>query len=405
VKTLLAVALAGITGCGASHPTASAISKGPWVERVDDTHATIFWESITQGPVEAAIAVEGQKQERFVTGVPTETHVVSSWGQNLGVKQPDLPGTYFRNEIAIDQLLPDTCYTWRVRSSGKNAVASGDQLGRFCTARPSGKDFTFHAIGDTNPILGHTIPTLMHTLAAKPDFTVHLGDMQYYSSVAETWVYWFGAMAPLLRSGALFPTVGNHENENNGMEYDDYYGRLFVPASTDLSLTQWYRFTSGGVWFFAIDTEDSLDTGSDQNNWLGPALADAQGQPGFRFSVVFMHRPLYTLGDTAPELTSRHVLEPIFQATGVKLVLAGHMHGYERFETPSGITYITCAGGGGTIGDPSANVNAYPDDAPLRVAVSNHYSACLYSVSAGKISSTVIDEFGATIDSFDKAVP
>ena len=394
-----------LAGCSATHPTASAVSKGPWVERVDDTHATILWESTTQGAVEAAVTVEGQKNERLIAGVPVETHVVASWGSNLGLKQPDLPGTYYRNEVAVDGLMPDTCYTWRVRSSGASSVQSGDQTGRFCTARPAGKDFTFHAIGDTNPILGHTLPTLMHTLAAKPDFTLHLGDMQYYSSVAETWVYWFGAMAPLLRAGALFPTVGNHENENDGTEYDDYYGRLFVPASTDSTLSKWYSIESGGVWFFAIDTEESLDAGSEQNSWLGQALASAMAQPGFRFSVVFMHRPLYTLGDTAPELTSRHVLEPIFMATGVKLVLAGHMHGYERFEPPSGITYITCAGGGGTIGDPSANVAAYPDDAPYRLAVSDHYSACLYSVTAGQISSTVIDEFGATIDSWNKQVP
>jgi hypothetical protein len=39
------------------------------------------------------------------------------------------------------------------------------------------------------------------------------------------------------------------------------------------------------------------------------------------------------------------------------------------------------------------------------VAVSNHYHACLYTVGAGTLSSTVIDEAGATIDQFDKAVP
>jgi hypothetical protein len=81
------------------------------------------------------------------------------------------------------------------------------------------------------------------------------------------------------------------------------------------------------------------------------------------------------------------------------------MHGYERFEAPSGITWVTCAGGGGIIKNPSENVAVYPDDAALRVAVSDRYHACLYSVSAGKLSSKVVAEDGTVIDSFDKVVP
>src|SRR6185369_4196498 len=102
-------------------------------------------------------------------------------------------------------------------------------------------------------------------------------------------------------------------------------------------------------------------------------LADAQATPGFRFSIVYMHRPFYTLGDTSPQLDSRKLLEPFFQTLGVKLVLAGHMHGYERFLPPSGITYITCAGGGGVINDVNKGITTYPDDAPYRQVVSDHY--------------------------------
>ena len=44
-------------------------------------------------------------------------------------------------------------------------------------------------------------------------------------------------------------------------------------------------------------------------------------------------------------------------------------------------------------------------DAPYRMAVSNHYHDCLYKVTPGQLSSTVIDEFGATIDQFQHPVP
>jgi len=386
-----------LCACTPSHPTESALSKGPWTERIADTSATVRWESTTQGMVELALSVEGSTVEEIHQGQSVETHVVGDWPYN--VKQPDLPGTYYRNEIDLGGLQPSTCYTYRMRSP------KGDQKGRFCTARASGTPFTFMAIGDTNPILGHTVPTLNHVLPANPDFVVHLGDMQYYSSAAETWAYWFDVMAPMLRAGAILPTVGNHENEADGTEYDDYYGRLFVPAGPDADEQLYYHYETGGVHFFSLNTEEPLAIDSPQTAWIKQALADAQASDGFRFSIVYMHRPFYTLGDAAPQLDGRKLLEPFFQTLGVKLVLAGHMHGYERFLPPSGITYVTCAGGGGVINDVNAGVGTYPDDAPYRQVVSDHYHACLYSISDGQLSSTVIDEFGSTIDQFTLTVP
>jgi hypothetical protein len=39
------------------------------------------------------------------------------------------------------------------------------------------------------------------------------------------------------------------------------------------------------------------------------------------------------------------------------------------------------------------------------VASSDRYHACLYYVSAGKLSSKVVAEDGTVIDQFDKSVP
>ncbi len=399
----MAALLLALAGCDKlTHPCASQVTKRPWVERTDESHATILWESANDGCVEAEIAPEGALLMQLATGKSTETHVVGTFG--AGLAQPDLPGTYYRNEVALDGLAADTCYSYRTRASGTKAQKAGDVDGRFCTARSSGADFTFLGIADTDPILGHTLPTLMQVLPANPDFTIHGGDIQYYSAIAETWSYWFGAMAPLLSQGALFPAIGNHESETP-TEIDDYYNRLFQPATVE-GTTQWFHFSSGGVHFFALDTEtSSLDAGSDQVNWLQGALTAAQATAGFRFSVVYFHRPFYTCGDTDPLLTARALIEPMFLAGGVKFVMQGHMHGYERFEVPNGLTYVTCAGGGGVIGDVNANVATYPADAALRVAASDRYSACLYTVTTGMLSSKVLAEDGTLIDQFDKVVP
>jgi Calcineurin-like phosphoesterase len=385
-----------LVACNAAviHPCASSVTKGPWVERVDETHATILWESADKGCVEAEV------DKRVVVGTAVETHVVGSFG--AGLPKPDEPGTYYRNEVALDGLTG--CPSYRVRASGTKAQAAGDLDGRFCTARSPGADFTFLATADTDPILGHTVPTMMKVLPENPDFIVHGGDVQYYSAIAETWAYWFGAMAPLLRQGAFYPAVGNHESESP-TEFDDYYDRLFAKATTELT-EPWFHFSSGGVHFFALDTENSsLDAGSEQVTWLQNSLAAAQASPGFRFSVVYYHRPLYTVGDSSPQLNARMVLEPIFLGGGVALVIQGHMHGYERFEVPNGLTYVTCAGGGAVIDNVNQNVSVYPADAALRVASSDRYHMCLFYVSAGKLSSKVVAEDGSVLDQFEKPVP
>jgi hypothetical protein len=372
------------------------VTKGPWVERVDEAHATLLWESADRGCVEAEV------DKRVLGGTAVETHVVGTFGK--GLPKPDEPGTYYRNEVAVDGLTAGSCYDYRIRASGTVAQTAGDLSGHFCTARASGADFTFLGIADTDPILGHTVPTLMQVLPAKPDFTIHGGDIQYYSAIAETWAYWFGAMAPLLRNGAFYAAVGNHESESP-TEFDDYYDRLFA-RSTPEKTTPWFHFSSGGVHFFALDTENSsLAAGSEQVNWLSAGLTAAKASAGYRFSVVYFHRPLYTVGDTTPQVDARAVLEPIFLDGGVALVMQGHMHGYERFEVANGLTYVTCAGGGGVINDVNGNVANYPDDAKLRVASSDRYHACLYTVTTGKLSSKVVAEDGTVLDQFDKAVP
>jgi hypothetical protein len=286
--------------------------------------------------------------------------------------------------------------------------------GRFCTARPAGTPFRFMAIGDTNPALGRTAGILTNVLPRKPDFVVHMGDIQYYSSIIETQVFWFRKMQPMLsEGGGFFPAIGNHEFELKSATFDewaDYSHRFWYDPSAQLDgQPQYYSFDWGGVTFAAIDTEIPWGAGSDQAVWLEATLAAAKARPGHRFAVVYMHRCLYTLGDTDAELSQRHDLWPIFEAQGVRLVLQGHMHGYERFMVPAAggydIPVITTAGGGATIGDLNQNVGKYPADAPLRTSYAAKPHAVDFQVGAGSLHGDVIDDGGVLLDSFDIDVP
>src|SRR5690606_14289622 len=118
----------------------------------------------------------------------------------------------------------------------------------------------------------------------------------------------------------------------------------------------YFETESGGVHLFALDTEMSIAPESEQGLWLVRRLGEISGRAGYRASVVFLHRPLVTCGDKTQDDAARNGWAPIFAAHKVRLVVQGHMHGYERFEL-DGITYLTTGGGGGLLGDVEQNVS------------------------------------------------
>jgi acid phosphatase type 7 len=297
------------------------------------------------------------------------------------------------HEAALDDLAPATCYAYTLD-------AGSDLAGRFCTARASGDPVRFMAIGDTNPGLGDsTAKVLAQAIPRGPDFIVHAGDIQYYESTLETWALWFPVMAPMLRQGSFFPAIGNHESEKP-TEFAEYYTRFFAGAG--VGQLEYYRFDSGGVSFFSLDTELPFGAGSAQATWLEAGLVDAAAAPGHLFSVVLMHRPFVTCGDSGDKIAELDHFTPIFESNGVSLVIQGHMHGYERFEIGP-ITFVTTAGGGGLLGNVDENIDR--PQCAMRVESGAFFHAALFEVSGGMLAGDVVDEDGVSRDSFTKALP
>ncbi len=362
---------------------------------VDATSARVRWEACRPGTsLTVSFSPEGGGPGQSVEA----TETVATTSVTTKSADPNFPadyaGTWYMHEAALTDLLPATCYAYQL-------AADDTATGRFCTARNLGEPFRFMAIGDTNPALGSTAHVLDNVLPMNPDFVVHGGDIQYYSSLLETWAIWFQLMAPMLRQGALFAAIGNHESETP-TEFTEYTERFFGNAGFD-GTEQYYRFESGGVWFFCLDTEEPLDLSTPQGAWLASSLADAAGKPGYRFGIVYFHRPFVTCGDTGDDPTARQEFEPLFEQFKVPLVLQAHMHGYERFVFP-GITYVTTAGGGGTIGDPNANLQR--SYCGQRVASGGFFHATVIDVGGGgdaggaELSAKVVDDQGAVRDTF-----
>jgi hypothetical protein len=370
----------------------AAVNKGPWVLAIDETSAKIRWESCVSNASGISYSKEGDSSITKAPSKVTVTKIDTTIEVPL-LEDADWAGTYYMNEVALTGLTAGTCYSYSVDSDASIHA-------RFCTARPSGTNFEFIGIGDTNPGLGVAPAMVQKAYAAKPDFTIHAGDVQYYSSGLETWTSWMASMAPMLRTGGFFPCVGNHESERD-TEKHDYYDRFFGGAGFD-GTNDYYRFESGGVWFFSLDTEEDDMPTSLQGKWLETQLLDAQSKPGFRFSIVFLHRPWATCGDQSDHPDERAAWTPIFEKTGVKMIVQGHMHGYERFELGS-LTYITTAGGGGALGNVDANITR--DICASRKASGNFFHTVLFEVTAGQIKGTVTDDHDAVRDTFTEVVP
>jgi 3',5'-cyclic AMP phosphodiesterase CpdA len=135
---------------------------------------------------------------------------------------------------------------------------------------------------------------------------------------------------PLLDAGVKFyASLGNHDNPNQ---------RFYKPFN--MGEKRYYNFKNGNVEFFALD---STYMDPQQLDWLQGKLKDSNSA----WKICYFHHPLYSDGKYhGPDMDLRARLEPIFQKAGVKIVLSGHEHVYERLKPQNGITYFVLGNSG-----------------------------------------------------------
>jgi 3',5'-cyclic AMP phosphodiesterase CpdA len=103
---------------------------------------------------------------------------------------------------------------------------------------------------------------------------------------------------------------------------------------------RYYSYKKGNAEFFALDS-NYMDP--QQIDWLNKTLHDS----GAAWKICFFHHPLYSDGRFhGPDTDLRMRLEPIFQANGVRVVLSGHEHLYERIKPHNGIYYFVLGNSG-----------------------------------------------------------
>jgi 3',5'-cyclic AMP phosphodiesterase CpdA len=220
-------------------------------------------------------------------------------------------------------------------------------------------------------------------LAGRPaDALVTLGDNDYTESPAAFRANWLGSFGWAAADGLLVAgTLGNHDVRVQGGRYE--FDLLGMPG-------RYYRRRVGDVGLFLVD---STNLGRAQLRWLEASLASSDAP----WKVVAMHHPAYSCGGYLGDPRVRSLLVPIFERTGVDLVLAAHDHNYQRFAPRGGVTYVVHGGGGAGL----YPLRSCPASFPVRVrARTAHGWLYLRSADDGSLRVRAIGRWGGAHDDF-----
>lgn len=209
---------------------------------------------------------------------------------------------------------------------------------------------------------------------------VTLGDNDYTRgrSFASSWNASFGwlAAADVGVSGAL----GNHDVQVRRGRYE--FGLLRMPGP-------YYVRRVGEVEVIVLD---STAISAAQTSWLRGTLA---ARTGFR-RIVVLHHPPFTCGGHLGSTAVQRAWVPLFARSGVKLVLSGHDHNYQRFQR-DGVTYVVHGGGGAGL----YTLRPCPAGYPRRVAARVGHGFVHVTADAGSLLVRIVDLTGKTVDRFE----
>lgn len=182
-----------------------------------------------------------------------------------------------------------------------------------------------------------------------PDALLLSGDVPYNGSVVNDYEVYREETASWRRAGLrVYPAIGNHELR--GDQAHDLMN--WWNAFPEFKNRRWYSVAFKNVYLITLDSNLPLTDNSPQQKWLIDQLDHLPQKTQFVF--FSLHHPPVADSikgnhshDVRPnEQALAELLEK--RAPGIKakfIVIAGHIHNYERFFV-NGITYLVSGGGG-----------------------------------------------------------
>ena len=216
-----------------------------------------------------------------------------------------------------------------------------------CATAAPAEPFTFGVIGDygTNNTAERDVANLVKSW--NPSFILTLGDNNYSSSPTSwdpnigqyyhEYIYnykgQYGAGSPTRR---FFPNIGNHDYDAGIDGYLDFFD---LPGNE-----RYYSYRHGPVEVFVLNSNpgepDGISKTSKQATWLQSVMAASDAN----WKIVSLHHPPYASGGTSSTMRWP------FEQWGADVVMAGHLHNYERLHVGNIDFFINGLGGAGISG-------------------------------------------------------
>jgi hypothetical protein len=304
--------------------------------------------------------------------------------------------------VRLEGLSPDAEYAYEILDEAR-AIARGF---RFRTdPGPEGRPIRLALTGDSGLGNDHQRALAGVIRGAEPDLFLHAGDLDYLGNVDRSV---FEPYREVLGNVCMYAVPGNHD-------LDFTWRDFFVPPEENPEGTgTYYSFDWGCAHFVGLDTNIALDSESEQIRWLIQNLEEPRA-PGIRWTVLFLHEPVYTVGAYAFDSTLQppKVIPEIVDEYGVDLVLTAHDHNYQRthplrggvprdawqdpeFIQPRGTVYLVSGGGGGHL---YPEIPGSKDRLRVKMLLSV-YHVTMLEIGADRISVDVLGEDGLPIDAF-----
>ena len=192
---------------------------------------------------------------------------------------------------------------------------------------------------------------------------------RYYQEFIKPYMGNYGSGSPTINR--FFPALGNHDLYDglyygpNDIRYTGYYHYNYFKLTDPVVVkgntpdvwsplgVRYYTFIKGNIQFFIANTglwpqnhapywysePDGIDSSSVQAQWIKTQLNNSTAT----WKIVVLHHPPYYSGEG--DLNVYRTLQWNFKQWGANLVLAGHIHNYERLNI-EGLTYVTSGLGG-----------------------------------------------------------
>ena len=218
----------------------------------------------------------------------------------------------------------------------------------------------------------------------KPAFLLITGDLVANGGDANQWNVFDRETAPLRDAGVrIYPVLGNHDLRGDlPVALSNYFQRFPY-----LQNSRYYSVRAGNVLILTLDS--SLDQpGGDEMQWFDKQIETLPKDVDF--VVVQLHHPPLTrsrdsmVGGGHSPRGQEQAMAKFLESRQLKtrarfVVVAGHVHNYERYEE-GGVMFITTGGGGATpYMIQRVHGDAYTDPGPT-------YHFCHFDVEPGKLT-------------------